>query len=50
MGSEMWMTEHKSKLHAIKYGTLFINVNWLEYHNFYTHVNKVNEFYSTQMI
>lgn len=26
------------------------NVNWLASHNFHTHVNKVNEFYSTQMI
>jgi hypothetical protein len=26
------------------------NVNWLACHNFHTHVNKVNEFYSTQMI
>lgn len=44
------MTEYKSKLHAVKYGMLFISVNWLEYRHFYTHVNKVNEFYSTQMI
>ena len=25
----------------------FKNVNWLQCHNFYTHINKVNEFYST---
>lgn len=38
------------KLSAVKCCTHFRNVNWLECHNFYTHVNKVNEFYSTQMI